>query len=289
MSASEDMPTQLLDLKDYLLSDHQQKGLELLCGAATLLDDEDDFRDIVHRAARTPGVSERSRSLMESYAQSGDPDYLYEIICEYGDGGKAIMSVGGDGLFSQLLESFGPAGLDAESPSWALLDYRSIHPRGWLVHCTSNSYHVLADGFTRGVEDMTKLGLTVHLSDSEKTGPGFGFAYTPNDFTRYGFDRRGGCRYGSDVVLFKAPYIRAWHGSDDEPQAIFWGPSASDLVAVDAERGYFKASPSDGEGDVEAEDLDDLIYQLESRVGKSSKPKPKRGNPVRKIKSRVLR
>jgi hypothetical protein len=97
-----------------------------------------------------------------------------------------------------------------------------------------------------------------------KYSPGYNFAYEPQDSGRYGTDgdRR---KYGSGIVVFKAPYVYIWHDFDEEPQAIFWGPDATDIIEVAGVDGsYYIEDPASGD-ELEFNSLLDVISYLDSR------------------------
>ena len=117
-------------------------------------------------------------------------------------------------------------------PTWNYCEYRSIVKNQWLIHFSDNAESIYRDQkFNRGVFDYTRLGLTTHLPESEKEDDGYNFAYLLKDYTRHGRDR-GRWKYGKQAVLFKASGIQIWHYGDEEPQVIFWGPSAFDIVLI---------------------------------------------------------
>lgn len=123
-----------------------------------------------------------------------------------------------------------------EQPSWRYLDAISIVKNQWLVHGTDdkNLRDIKRQGFIKGVDDLTKLGLTTWFSgdDGIKSYPGYNFAYTVDDFKRYGYSSRGGLTYGSGIVVFKASGLRCWHRGDGEHQTIFNGKTATDICPV---------------------------------------------------------
>ena len=122
-----------------------------------------------------------------------------------------------------------------ELPSWVLLWPRwGDEEYDWLIHFSDDAYDIASEGFCRGVEDITKLGLTTHLGSHEFGTEGYNFAYPAEFATRFGFDRHRP-RYGKHAVLFRAPYMMFDHLGDREPQAIFWGPSARDITLIDFE------------------------------------------------------
>lgn len=116
-----------------------------------------------------------------------------------------------------------------EAPSWAFFeDPRLVRPNVWLIHFTDDARSVRDTGFTRGVEDVERLGLTTHLSDVEKEGGGFSFAFIANSRDAL----QAGDKYGREAVMFRAVGVRAYHTGDDENQVIFWGESVSPASIV---------------------------------------------------------
>lgn len=118
-------------------------------------------------------------------------------------------------------------------PTWRYLANARIVSNQWLVHETNedDAESIFKNGFTRGVFDHTKLGLTTWIDGFLKEGPGYNFAYTLDDFLKYGQD---GYRltYGNVFLVFRASGVRAFHETDEEPQVIFTGKTARDIVPV---------------------------------------------------------
>ena len=130
---------------------------------------------------------------------------------------------------------------DSEYPTWSFFGSPDIIKEQWLVHFTNKAYDIENKGFTIGTDDINKLGLTTHLSDSEKKYGGYNFAYTIYDFNKYAKSWKGWAKvykYGKEVVIFRCSGVRAQHYSDQEYQTIFWGKLATHINAV--ERGESK-------------------------------------------------
>jgi hypothetical protein len=124
---------------------------------------------------------------------------------------------------------------DAEYPAWCFYDDKpEIIKNQWLIHFTDDAYGIAKNGFKYGVDDMTKLGLTTNLSDFEKEYGGYNFAYTLNDFKKYGkySHRKSGYKYGDEAVIFRASGIKVWHYGDEEPQVIFYGNTAKNIIPI---------------------------------------------------------
>ena len=129
-------------------------------------------------------------------------------------------------------------------PSWYWLEEPQLVKNQWLVHGTSemDAMFMAKKGFIRGVKDWTKLGLTTWFDgrSAEKRAGGYNFAYTIEDFERYGIDGSGigEVKYGDGTILvFRASGIRSFHSSDGEMQTIFNGKTARDIVPVYATMG----------------------------------------------------
>jgi len=125
--------------------------------------------------------------------------------------------------------------VDHMLPTYEYVEYVDLLKNQWLIHFTDEPFSVQKYGFTSGVDDITKLGLTTHLPEIFKQGPGFNFAYTLSDYLRGSgspVNPHARWSYGKHAVMFKASGIRVLHLGDEEYQAIFWGPSARDIVVL---------------------------------------------------------
>ena len=133
-----------------------------------------------------------------------------------------------------------PAGL----PSWYYLNplSKTILPAStWIVHFTNHQNEIMSSGFTLGADDLTRLGVTVKHNmfnaDLERTAtePGYNFGYTlDEDIEARAKMSTSGGYYGRNAVLFQSECIKVHHGTDNENQAVFWGPSvkASGIVPL---------------------------------------------------------
>lgn len=141
-------------------------------------------------------------------------------------------------LLQRFLEKVGPPlSSYPEAPSFLHLDFKRRLPRQWLVHFSDHAGHIACEGFTKGVERHTELGLTTHFAESYKEYGGYNFAYRAADAERQGrangYGGRKSWKYGTEIVIFTAPAVLAWHHGDEEDQAIFWGADARQLVYVE--------------------------------------------------------
>ena len=118
-----------------------------------------------------------------------------------------------------------------EAPSWAFFNWpKIVRPDTWLIHFTADARSVRDEGFTRGIDDVTQLGLTTHLSDDYKSEGGYSFAYVAGSRDSI----LGPEKYGREAVMFRAVGVQAYHSGDREDQVIFWGASVdpSGIVAL---------------------------------------------------------
>ena len=113
-----------------------------------------------------------------------------------------------------------------EAPTWSQMSYKKmVEPGTWLIHFSDNASWIARQGFKRGIDDMTKLALTTHMSDQEKdlSDGGYNFAFDAD--SRYAdYAARQG-KYGSDAVMFRSAGVEAYHYGDEEDQIVFYGPA----------------------------------------------------------------
>jgi|688.fasta_scaffold14447_6 hypothetical protein len=118
-------------------------------------------------------------------------------------------------------------------PAWTYFDDSvKLIKNQWLIHFTDDAEGIESSGFKYGVNDITKLGLTLHLGDFEKKYGGYNFAFTLNKFLKSQLKRSDEFKYGKEAVLFRASGIEAWHIGDEEYQVLFYGNTAKNIVAV---------------------------------------------------------
>lgn len=147
----------------------------------------------------------------------------------------------------------------SDYPAWHFFDDDvEIIKNQWLIHFTSDADNIVYEGFKYGVDDMTRLGLTTHIGDIEKKYGGYNFAYTIEDFYKYAFfnPSKTKLKYGDEAVLFRASGIKVWHNSDDEPQVIFYGNTANNIIAITrGEYAQYAISNKNGKILIENDDL----------------------------------
>ena len=124
---------------------------------------------------------------------------------------------------------------DEDYPAWSFFDGTpELIKNQWLIHFTKDAYGIAENGFKYGVDDMSKLGLTTRLSEFDKKYGGYNFAYTLGDFERYARSGSYGdkYKYGGEAVVFNASGIKVWHYGDGEPQVIFYGNTAKNIIPI---------------------------------------------------------
>ena len=144
---------------------------------------------------------------------------------------KELFDKFADYLYEKISNSELPIS-DSEYPAWSYFDDSpTIVKNQWLIHFTNDAYSIANNGFKYGVYDMTKLGLTTSLGEFYKKYGGYNFAYLLGDFDRYAKNRHG-YKYGEEAVVFRASGIKTWHYGDQEPQVIFYGNTATNIIPV---------------------------------------------------------
>jgi len=132
----------------------------------------------------------------------------------------------------------------------------------WLIFSFTQKS---TSGFQSGVDDLRML-----LGEAMKASPGYNFAFRLGDY------RSLFLRHRHRLVLFKAPFVHIfWHYWYDKPQAIFWGPDATNMYEVLEEHGFYTVELEDEDGDLmefETKSLEELIeiverYEVESAFG----------------------
>lgn len=121
-----------------------------------------------------------------------------------------------------------------------------VPPRMLLVHFSDDAESISREGFIYGHEEMQTLGLTVFLSDRERTrGPGWNFAFFAQGSEAATCARTG--KYGKSAVLFRAGGVSVYHSSDEENQVIFWGETVRDFVLIDRDESSWTIAGRDGD------------------------------------------
>lgn len=148
-----------------------------------------------------------------------------------------------------------------EYPAWSFFDSPRLIKNQWLVHFTDDADSIASKGFTRGVSEIQKLGMTTSLGEFDKKYGGYNFAYRADNFSRYAKSRHG-YKYGKEVVLFRASGMELWHLGDGEPQVIFYGNTARDIIPITADyySGNYAVYGSNDRPLYQNEDLEKVVY-----------------------------
>jgi len=154
---------------------------------------------------------------------------------------------------------------DSEYPAWSYFDRPTLIKNQWLIHFTEDADSISSKGFIYGVDDIDKLGLTTHLSDFEKKYGGYNFSYLLSDFIRYGKTNRSWqtqeYKYGKEAVIFRASGVKLWHHTDEEPQVIFYGKTATNIIPITSgdDTKYAVHSSKNGEELYGSDDMENIV------------------------------
>lgn len=112
---------------------------------------------------------------------------------------------------------------DAPTTSHMNLQSQKLLPRmTWLAHFTNAPYDIWREGFTKGMDQMDRLGLTTHYTDAAKKYGGYNFAFVAD--SRYAVWAAKTGKYGTKgVVIFQNSGVHCYHYGDEEDQVVFWG------------------------------------------------------------------
>ena len=218
-----------IQLKDYLQLSKADKGREIAFGFSYLL-----VGFLVPKYLSDPSVLE----LVKSYLPDTPEDELeYVFTNDFDDINSFVEECTlrlSDSIFDAFYnEAAYNCGImdDADAPSFLYISYEGLVKNQWLIHFTKDAYGIANNGFTQGVDDLSTLGLTTYFSDEAKKHGGYNFAYLLSDFSQYGSEGYG-WKYGDECVVFRASGIEVQHHSDQEPQVIFYGNTAKDIVPL---------------------------------------------------------
>jgi 8-oxo-dGTP pyrophosphatase MutT (NUDIX family)/GNAT superfamily N-acetyltransferase len=222
----------------------------------------------------------------KEYVEENDPDLVPTLWpdedVEYIDDFSAVP----DALLVGFLEEGGDWLMEhdpTEAPLYLHSDYRGVVKNQWLVHFSDNADAIAKEGFRFGVSDMASLGLTTNLPDRAKEWGGYNFAFLPEHVRNFTYGSRG-FKYGKHCVIFRASGVRVYHYGDSEPQVIFWGNDARDIIAVtDCDEGWCLPDDDHGKPVYRNERLKAVVDWVERNfeqyrsvllTNKDGKPKP---------------
>lgn len=163
---------------------------------------------------------------------------------------------------------------DPYSPPHIHMDYRGIVKRDWLIHFTDDAHAIADNGFQYGVDDINKLGLSTHFKERKARG-GYNFAYRLNDFVKYGKSGYRGAdwKYGKEAVVFQASGILVYHYGDDEPQVIFDGKTAKNIIPLTSWDGDWSVESVKTEEPLfTSDDLDKVVRWVVNNFRQYRKP-----------------
>lgn len=170
----------------------------------------------------------------EPYSDEEIPDWLYT-------NNKKLFDKFADWLYEkikkQTLTKTNLLGSEydySEYPTWFFFGKPEIIKEQWLIHLTKDADSIESKGFTHGMHDIERLGLTTNFRQEYKSG-GYNFSYTIQDFKRYGYsiNLNQKFKYGKEAVIFKCSGVRVLHYGDEEYQTIFWGKLATHINAIE--------------------------------------------------------
>ena len=122
-----------------------------------------------------------------------------------------------------------------EMPAWAVMTFENIVKNHWLIHFSDDAYEIWeSQKFSYGLDDLYNIGYSTYFKKEAKKYGGYNFSYDIKDFSKYGRSsyRGGSWKYGKAAVVFRASGIRAYHSGDEEPQVVFWGETARNIVLI---------------------------------------------------------
>ena len=120
---------------------------------------------------------------------------------------------------------------------FSLDDKRLLKRLTWLVHFSDDAYSIARNGFSYGMDDMDRLGLTTHFTDHfRKRDRGYNFAFEAN--SHYAKSAARIKRYGKNAVLFQNSGVKTHHYADEEQQIIFWGADVKPSNIILLQRDY---------------------------------------------------
>ena len=222
-------------LKYYLTMSDKDKAIELANRSPQwfiqwFLEDFDSNREDYESIPKLSSFSEE-----EIYSFEDEPwDFVEEYISLFPED---KLEKAGSFIANEYMK------YDAEeAPTFLSVSYQGVVKNQWLIHFTDSPDDIQREGFTKGVDDLSTLALTTHLSEASKSSGGYNFAYNLSDYIRgkgSPANPHAQWQYGESAVMFRASGIQTYHFGDDESQVIFWGPSAKDIVALS--KGYFNA------------------------------------------------
>lgn len=239
--------TDVVKLEQYLNSTPEQKADEIIgmIGYKQIIDDYFIKNRDLYSKEINGNAGQQTVSITQLYKQALSFRNLNVLktgnMVLYSEIVKWLMAKIEESDQDQFIVFMQDFGIQADAiPSWFYLHEPTLVKNQWLVHGTTrmDGRMMARRGFIKGIVDPTKLGLTTWMQ-GKKIGDGYNFAYTTDDFAKYGVDGSE-LKYGDGTFLvFRASGIRCWHDADNEFQLIFHGKTARDIVFVDELMGTY--------------------------------------------------
>lgn len=181
-------------------------------------------------------------------------------------------------------------GRDCETPAYRFFSDVRIPPPGqWYIHFTSASFSHFAYGVS--VEDSLALTRVCGPKEKRRAGPdntdidnpffevlwGFAFPVTlPDRELRSGASKYGASRRETPFLLFRSDeVVVAYHGDDDETQAMFVIGSEYDLI-----QGFYNADSWDSGWTIQTEEGESGFQKVGEMVAWAAEHYPRRQEMV---------
>ena len=229
----------IIDLKNYL----------------TMTDDEKKEDFVINRPYLINYWIEQNKRNDSKYIKMKDMMEDYEILELIQNNNPIDFKEFKDWAFNRLTQEQG-----TEIPSWNVFNYQGIVKNQWLIHFSDNANKIWRDQtFIYGIDDFNKLALSTQYTQESKQSGGYNFAYDIKDFAKYARSSytSKSWKYGSEAVLVRASGVKAYHYGDEEPQVIFWGKTANDIV-------YLRYNKGDGDWMVVNSKTNRIIFRAQT-------------------------
>jgi ADP-ribose pyrophosphatase YjhB (NUDIX family) len=264
-SINEYVNRNITSLENYLLSDDNQRKEYLPQQFPYFFDDFMEEEDIYFDFERP------KNEYVDSNGEIAFDEELegYDLIEWVEQNNKELYDKYANYLYAKI-ESNCLDVEDSEYPAWSYFsrDVKLVKNQ-WLIHFTNEPDDIAINGFKYGVDEIDKLGLTTQLSDFDKKYGGYNFAYLLSDFNRYGKaghgSRGGEYKYGKEAVIFRASGLEVYHHGDEEPQVIFYGNTATNIIPINAGQNSKWAvyNRKTGRAIIESDDLEKIAYWVD--------------------------
>ena len=159
---------------------------------------------------------------------------------------------------------------NTDAPTHVYMEHERDLGDTWLIHFTkpANVRKIQQNGFQYGMQDPDAIGFTTHVPKHLKKGPGYSFAYTVRDYPEFLVHPDGAERWHKGAVLFRAEALYVRHKTDNDYQAIFWGPAAYDIVALLPTKDTYAIVDCDGSYVDAGDTLDDAIQWVIQNINR---------------------